>query len=204
MYRLAGPGAGRLMSRYGGHYVCIFGALLATVGLLAASFVNTIFQLIVTYSIVAGLGFGLMYIPSVVACVPYFTKRRSLAIGICLCGSGFGTFSLAPLTQYILENWGWRWVMRTLSGLSFLGVLCGCTMRTPVSPSPVNVSQVQQSGPRQRKSNRFLLLVLGEDLMQSSRLRSYFLFLLTDFLSYVSIYIPYTYLPRFAEVGRNY
>ena len=87
------------------------GAILATGGLLAASFVNDILLLILSYSIVTGLGFSLMYIPSVVSCVTYFNKRQSLAIGVCLCGSGFGTFSLAPIVQVILENWGWRWVM---------------------------------------------------------------------------------------------
>ena len=55
-----------------------------------------------------GIGFGLMYIPAVIACVPYFIKRRSLAIGICLCGTGLGTFFLAPVTHIILTTWGWR------------------------------------------------------------------------------------------------
>ena len=112
---MTGPMVSHMVKKYGANYVCIAGAVIASVGLLAASFVNTIPLLIVFYSIVTGFGFGLMYIPAVVACVPYFTKRRSLAIGICLCGSGFGTFTLAPVTHVILKQWGWRWVMRTFS-----------------------------------------------------------------------------------------
>ena len=36
---------------------------------------------LVGYSVVAGVGFGMMYIPSVVSAAPFFKKRRSLAIG---------------------------------------------------------------------------------------------------------------------------
>ena len=52
------------------------GCVLASVGLLVSSFVNTLPLLILFYSVVTGLGFGLMYLPAVVACVPYFTRQR--------------------------------------------------------------------------------------------------------------------------------
>ena len=133
LMHFVGPIASMLMTRYGGHLVCMSGAIMATVGLLAASYVNNIPLLILFYSVLTGLGFGLMYIPSIVACVPYFTRNRwrtkdlmcrsvddlvgttlcrSLAIGICLCGIGSGTFALAPISNMILEKYGWRNVMR--------------------------------------------------------------------------------------------
>ena len=40
------------------------------------------------------------------------SQCRSLAIGICLCGIGSGTFALAPISNMILEKYGWRNVMR--------------------------------------------------------------------------------------------
>ena len=38
-------------------------------------------QLLVTYSLVTGVGFGFMYIPGVVASQEHFTRRRALATG---------------------------------------------------------------------------------------------------------------------------
>ena len=76
LMHFVGPIASMLMTRYGGHLVCMSGAIMATVGLLAASYVNNIPLLILFYSVLTGLGFGLMYIPSIVACVPYFTRNR--------------------------------------------------------------------------------------------------------------------------------
>ena len=93
-----------MVTTHGCRPVCVTGAVLAALGLLAGSFAPSLSILIWCYSVVTGLGFGLMYIPSVVVSAPYFTSRRALAIGICLCGSGFGTFTLAPVSQYILDR----------------------------------------------------------------------------------------------------
>ena len=178
------------------------GSLLASLGLLTASFAPSTSLLLWCYSVITGLGFGLMYIPSVVVSAPYFTDRRSLAIGLCLCGSGFGTFSLAPVSQYILEVYGWRWVVRTMAGLALLGTICGAAM------TPGQEVSVDQSGPagvrRERKgsSEAMLSILLGPDLAHSSSLPTYLLFALSDFLSLVAIYIPYTHLPPLAKVTR--
>ena len=47
--------------------MCVTGSLVAGAGLLLASYTASVTQLLVTYSLVTGLGFGLMYIPGVVA-----------------------------------------------------------------------------------------------------------------------------------------
>ena len=179
------------------------GALLASLGLLTASFAPSVSLLLWCYSVLTGLGFGLMYIPSVVVSAPHFTDRRSLAIGLCLCGSGFGTFSLAPVSQHILEVAGWRWVVRTLAGLALLGVLAGASM-TPAQGQ----SGLQQAGGaagtrREGKggSQAVLSVLLGPDLAHSSSLPTYLLFAVSDFLSFVAIYIPYTHLPPLAKVN---
>ena len=70
------PIASMLMTRHGGHLMCMSGAMMATVGFLSTSYVTDIPLLILFYSVLTGLGVGLMYIPSIVACVPYFTKNR--------------------------------------------------------------------------------------------------------------------------------
>jgi len=200
VYCLSGPVVGRLVSSHGCRPVCMVGAVLASLGLLTASFAPSLSILLWCYSVITGLGFGLMYIPSVVVSAPYFTHRRSLAIGLCLCGSGFGTFCLAPVSQHILQLYGWRWVMRTLSGLALLGVLCGATM-VPCNSAPATRGETPATGSRQARkgSNKVLSLALGPDLATSSSLPAYLLFTLSDFLAFVAIYIPYTHLPPLAK-----
>ena len=104
------------------------GAVNAAVGLCLGSFMTSLGGVIATYSIVTGIGFGLMYIPSIVAVANHFTQKRSLALGICLCGAGFGTFALSPLETFITQNYNWRWGFLSLAGLSLACCLCGLTM----------------------------------------------------------------------------
>jgi len=194
VYCLSGPVVGKLVMRFGARPVCITGALLASIGLFGASFAPSLVSLVFGYSIVTGLGFGLMYIPCVVGVAPYFTDRRALAIGICLCGSGFGTFGLAPVSQYILDHFGWRWVLRSFSAFSLVGVLCGAVM------VPVDIPDEdhhRRSPPKKR--GRLVSFVLGDDLSKSRRLSTYYLFTLADFLAFTAIYIPYTHLPPLAK-----
>ena len=45
-----------------------------------------------------------MYIPAVVAVAEHFQRRQSLAMGICVCGTGVGTFLLAPAELFLLNR----------------------------------------------------------------------------------------------------
>jgi len=56
----------------------------------------------------AGIGFGLTYLPSVVMVSFYFDKRRALATGIAACGSGVGTFIFAPFFNFLVTEYGWK------------------------------------------------------------------------------------------------
>jgi hypothetical protein len=60
------------------------------------------------YWVSTGVGFGLIYVPAVIAVGFYFERWRALATGIAVCGSGIGTFLMAPFSTYLIEHWGWR------------------------------------------------------------------------------------------------
>jgi MFS family permease len=38
----------------------------------------------------------------------YFDKKRAMATGIAVCGSGIGTFIFAPLASYLVQEYTWR------------------------------------------------------------------------------------------------
>ena len=52
-----------------------------------------------TIGVLTGLGFGLIYLPAIVSVSIYFEKKRAFATGIAVCGSGLGTFIMAPVTK---------------------------------------------------------------------------------------------------------
>ena len=48
------------------------------------------------------------FIPAIVAVSFYFDKRRPIAIGIAVCGTGIGTFAIAPLASALLLEYSWK------------------------------------------------------------------------------------------------
>ena len=58
----------------------------------------------------------MIYLPAVIAAGFYFDKRRALATGIAVCGSGIGTFVMAPLVSSLTETYGWRGAMMVQAG----------------------------------------------------------------------------------------
>lgn len=56
----------------------------------------------------SGLGFGLLYLPSVVGVGFYFEKKRALATGVAVCGTGVGTFCMTLIMKELIEYVDWK------------------------------------------------------------------------------------------------
>lgn len=126
---LSGPIASFLTDRYGCRKVSIVGSLLAAGGFVISAFVNSMEVLFFTFGVLAGFGLSLCYVAAVVIVAYYFEKRRSFATGLSVCGSGIGTFIFAPLTQILLDEYGWRGTTLILAGLFLNLAVCGALMR---------------------------------------------------------------------------
>lgn len=125
---LAGPIASWLTDRYGCRPVCIVGSIIASLGFVLSYFCNSLALLYVTFSF-AGFGLALCYVTSVVIVAYYFEKKRCLATGLSVCGSGVGTFIFAPLTYMLVEEYTWRGTLLILAGFFLNMVASGALMR---------------------------------------------------------------------------
>lgn len=100
-YLLSGPLASALANHFGCNYVAIGGGLLAAFGFFTSALMPELPVIYITFGIVGGIGFGLMFLPAVVIVGQYFSNKRALATGIAVCGSGIGTsfFSYVSLFE---------------------------------------------------------------------------------------------------------
>jgi MFS family permease len=64
--------------------------------------------LFLTKFCISGLGFGMIYLPSIVSVGYYFEKKRAMATGIAVCGSGIGTFIFSPLSKSQIIDTKWN------------------------------------------------------------------------------------------------
>ena len=70
-----------------------------------------------------------MYLPAIVMVGFYFEKRRALATGMAVCGSGIGAFVFAPMMKILIEEYGWKGALLITGGVTFNGVVCGMLFR---------------------------------------------------------------------------
>ena len=80
----------------------------------------------------------MIYLPAVVSVTLYFEKRRSLATGLSMCGSGIGTFIFAPLVEILVDEYGWRGAALIMGGLVLNGCIFGSLLR------PLELKKQQQ------------------------------------------------------------
>ena len=104
----SGPVVSALCNRFGYRSIVVVGGFLGFIGLSCSSLAPSIDVLYLTIGVLCGLAFGMVWMPFLVSVGFYFEKRRALATGIVLCGTGVGTFVFAPLTAWLLEIYGLR------------------------------------------------------------------------------------------------
>ncbi|XP_074652260.1 monocarboxylate transporter 12-like isoform X4 [Tubulanus polymorphus] len=149
-----GPVAGALSKVFGFRQVAFAGSIIATSGMLASSFVPNIPTMILTMGFIGGFGISLPYLISMVMVGSYFEKRRSLANGIALCGSGVGAFVFSPLLEYLLSIYSWQGTFIVLAGIMLQGCICGALFRPPpIGESSHCVKQFTSRSSRMNEGN---------------------------------------------------
>ena len=108
-YTVLSPLVGGLIDRFGPRRVIVPKILILTAGLCLCSTIKNLSQFYLFYGIIVGGGVTFVAIISYTAILAYwFEKKRGLASGIAVSGTGAGTFILVPLSQYLISVWGWR------------------------------------------------------------------------------------------------
>ena len=74
-----------------------------------------------SYGIVTALGQGALSFVGHNALISFwFVRRRATAIGIASMGQGVGALVMVPLTQLLIDNFGWRWTYIATGSLCLL------------------------------------------------------------------------------------
>jgi MFS family permease len=114
--------SGRLMDIFGHRTMCAVGAIILGFGLVLGSFSTEYYQILLTQGVLFGAGCSISFFPAITILSQWFHKRKGVATGIAVSGSGIGGLLISPLTKWMIDQYG------ALISLRILGIVCGITV----------------------------------------------------------------------------
>ncbi|MBN1586044.1 MAG: OFA family MFS transporter [Candidatus Omnitrophica bacterium] len=114
------------------------GGILVGLGWVLASLSHTPIALYLSYGVIAGIGTGLSYMPSIASGIKWFPEKKGLVTGIIVFGFGFGTAFLSPLITKLINTYGWRTTM-AVCGIAFGLIITSAAQLLKSPPVPDSV-----------------------------------------------------------------
>lgn len=142
---LGGIGMGFLADRLPTRMLCLAGAAVLALALLAAARVTVLWQFHALFFCAGAVSGGAMFAPVIALVGGWFRTGAGLAIGIASAGQALGQGLVPFVAGHLIEGYGWQ------DAFTYLGVFSALTL-VPLSlllrpPPPVAASVAAGSGP---------------------------------------------------------
>jgi MFS family permease len=118
LFGLFGPFAAAFMNRFGVRRVIVCALALIATGLLTSLAMTRLWQLVLLWGVVVGIGTGLtaMVLAATVA-TRWFNHRRGLVMGMLAASSASGQLVLLPVIAELTTWFGWRIALVFVAGV---------------------------------------------------------------------------------------
>ncbi|XP_059618542.1 monocarboxylate transporter 9 [Phlebotomus argentipes] len=125
-FSIAGLFTNTLFKKYSVRKIALAGAFLYVIGSVMVIFVTTVTQLLVSFSVVQGIGFGLIIPSAYTTFNLYFKEKRVFIMSIAQTLIGLGSMIYPIVIQWLMDNYGFRGcmaIMAALNGHAIVGML---------------------------------------------------------------------------------
>jgi len=138
----SGPICSSLAINFGCRTVVMGGAIVNAMMYILTVYAPSLYVMYITYGIMGGIATGCAYITSLIVIADWFDKKRGIATGITMAGSGVGNFVMAPLMTKVLVATDWKTTMAILGCIQFQVCMLGSLFR-PVNPIPKSIKKIE-------------------------------------------------------------
>ncbi|HVO17539.1 MAG TPA: MFS transporter [Alphaproteobacteria bacterium] len=195
LYFSLGAASGPVADRVGPRWLACAGLAIVGLGLIGASQAATLWQVYLAYGLGVGIGVGMAYVPAVGAVQRWFVRRRGLASGLAVSGTGLGTLAVPPLAALLIDWGGWR---SAYLALGVLALTVGCAAALLIEASPDrrglgpdgDAPAAPATGPARRA---------GIGLAEAIKTRPFVLLYGGSFVLSLGLMIPFVHLVPYAQ-----
>ncbi len=106
---LEGPIVGWLVDRIGPRRMALFGGIVAGIGYVLLSRMNSLAALYILFGVVIAFGYNAGFSHAgATAVANWFVRKRGRALGLFALGAGVGGATIVPLISVLITQFGWR------------------------------------------------------------------------------------------------
>lgn len=106
---IGAPLAGALSERFGTRPVALVSILLFSLSFMSMALLqDSLLQFYLTWGVIALVGSGTLPITFTRTVNSWFDKRRGIALGLAMCGTGIFGILCKPYLSWVISQWGWR------------------------------------------------------------------------------------------------
>ncbi|MEO6409816.1 MAG: MFS transporter [Burkholderiaceae bacterium] len=143
-FGLGGVAMGKLADRFGVMWPVLVGSIGLALGFVAAGHAQSLWQFGLAQGLLMGfLGTASTFAPLVADTSQWFTRRRGIAVAICMSGNYVAGAVWPPVMQHFIDTVGWRATYQGV-GLSCLATMLPLALmlraRPPTLAAPVAVA----------------------------------------------------------------
>lgn len=137
---LVSPIVTTVRKRIGPRWTLTIGSILIFISLLTSSFATQIWHLVLSQGFCFGWGMGFAYVTSSAVLPPWFSSRRSLAVGLATSGAGIGGLIYSILSDRIIHSFGLGWAYRVLACCALAANLLAAFLLRDFNARPNDIS----------------------------------------------------------------
>lgn len=139
---------GPLMKVLSCRKVAMIGCFMTTLSYFLTITANSMAHLIISFSIIGGIGFGFGNASTFVALNSYFDKRKAQAVGLAMAGTALGFMFMPQIVSFLLIHYQFRGTLVILCGLA-MNTFVGASLFQPIKwhMKTVEIVEVKEEKP---------------------------------------------------------
>lgn len=164
----------------------IFGSFMVVFGMMMLSLSSKYYQIILSQGLCVGIGSGIVYVPSLALVAGSFeADKRPIAIALATCGAAIGGVIYPVALVNLLPLVGFPWATRILGFMALFSFVIGIALVLWRSTFP------KPKAPRA--------------FIDASAFREvpFVAFCIAAFFIFLAYYVPFFYVPTYAQVRLN-
>ena len=118
---LLSPFVSHISERFSYRFTALVGSTAGIVGFFLGSLSSKLWMMYLTYGVLSGVGYIMIYNSSFLIVLQYFVKWRSMAVGLVASAPAMSLFVMTRITQSLLTKFGWH---GAILGFALLHVVC--------------------------------------------------------------------------------